>query len=190
MILIIDNYDSFTFNLVQILGEMAEVIVKKNDEVSLTEIEALAPDGMVISPGPGTPDGAGLTLNIIEKFREKIPLLGVCLGYQAMGVLYGGKLCRAPQLFHGKCSWVYHDGRGILKGVASPFYAMRYHSWAIDPSAMDPSVEIIAWTSEGLPMALQHKNGLLSGVQFHPESILTLEGKKIVKNFINSINEM
>jgi anthranilate synthase/aminodeoxychorismate synthase-like glutamine amidotransferase len=200
MLLLIDNYDSFTFNLVQLLGELNQaVFVAKNDEIDLDDIKKLAPSHIVISPGPGVPSGAGITLQAIERFFRDIPILGVCLGFQAIAEVFGGKLLKAPKLFHGKTSEIYHNGRRLcerrlcerrlcerrlFEGVESPFEAMRYHSWIIDPHACDSEIEITAYTKDGIPMALQAKNFPLFGVQFHPESILTKEGKKIVRNFL------
>lgn len=185
MILVIDNYDSFTFNLVQYIGEInRDIIVVKNDEISLLEIKNFSPSHIVISPGPGTPEKAGICIKAIETFSQKVPILGVCLGYQAIGMVYGAKLVKAPHLFHGKTSSIYHKGKGILKGISSPFQAMRYHSWIIDPVTLDSSIEITAHTEDKIPMALQHRNALIAGVQFHPESTLTIEGKKILRNFI------
>lgn len=189
MILIIDNYDSFTFNLYQYLGEMdSHILVKKNDEISLDEISELSPTHIVISPGPGTPDRAGRTMKIIQSFSASIPILGVCLGYQAMGMVFGATLVKAPVIFHGKTSKIYHDRKGILRGVDSPFEAMRYHSWIIDASSLSPEIEVLAFTEDKIPMALQHRYYPLCGVQFHPESILTPEGKKILRNFLSDCN--
>ncbi len=185
MLLLIDNYDSFTFNLVQLLGELNKaVFVAKNDEIGLDDIKKLEPSHIVISPGPGVPSGAGISLQAIERFSRHIPILGVCLGFQAIAEVFGARLLKAPKLFHGKTSSIYHDGRRLFERVESPFEAMRYHSWIIDPHGCDSEIEITAYTKDGIPMALQAKNFPVFGVQFHPESILTKEGKKIVKNFL------
>src|SRR3989338_265895 len=186
MILVIDNYDSFTFNLVQYLGELrSDIHVVKNDELSFAEVEALHPTHMVISPGPGLPQKAGMSLKLIEHFYQKFPILGVCLGHQAMAMVFGGSLKQAPTLFHGKTSRIYHEGKGILKNVENPFCAMRYNSWIIDhEKPIHSDIETIAYTEDNIPMAIQHKKYFVFGVQFHPESILTPEGKKILKNFL------
>jgi anthranilate synthase/aminodeoxychorismate synthase-like glutamine amidotransferase len=187
MLLLIDNYDSFTFNLVQLLGELNQaVFVAKNDEIGLEEIKKLEPSHIVISPGPGVPSGAGISIQAIERFSKHIPILGVCLGFQAIAEVFGLKLLKAPKLFHGKTSSIYHKGSGLFEEVQNPFEAMRYHSWIIDPHGCHPEIEITAYTKDGIPMALQAKNFPIFGVQFHPESILTKEGKKIVKNFLIS----
>lgn len=182
--MVIDNYDSFTFNLVQYLGEFEPNIVTfKNDEITLGTLKKMNPSHIVISPGPGTPERAGITLKVIETFSGITPLLGVCLGYQAMAMVFGGNLCQAPKLFHGKTSEIFHDQKGIFKEVKNPFNAMRYHSWIVDIQKTMGDLEVTAWTHDHIPMALRHKKFLVEGVQFHPESILTKEGKKILKNF-------
>ena len=188
MVLIIDNYDSFTFNLYQYVGELipadSSLVVKQNDKVSLEEIDQWRPSHIIISPGPGTPERAGITLQVIKTFFEMIPILGVCLGHQAIGMVFGAKLIKAPEIFHGKTSAVQHTGEGILRGIPSPFEVMRYHSWIIDSTPMVDSMQVIARTQDDIPMAIQHKKYPLYGVQFHPESILTTHGKKIIQNFI------
>jgi anthranilate synthase/aminodeoxychorismate synthase-like glutamine amidotransferase len=185
MILVIDNYDSFTFNLVQYLGELeAEPIAARNDEITLDEIEHLAPSGIVISPGPCNPDKAGISLDVIRTFAGKIPMLGVCLGHQSIGQAFGGKVIRAPFLMHGKTSDIQHDGRTIFDGIESPFTATRYHSLMVERETLPDCLEITATTPEGLIMGLRHRTFVCEGVQFHPESILTLPGKKLLENFV------
>jgi anthranilate synthase/aminodeoxychorismate synthase-like glutamine amidotransferase len=184
MILVIDNYDSFTYNLVQYLGELgAEPLVRRNDAVSLAEIRALAPSHIVISPGPGTPSDGGVSLDVIRAFHATIPILGVCLGHQCIAAAFGGQVGRAPRLMHGKTSPVYHDRRGILEGVPSPFNAMRYHSLIVHTPLPD-CLEAAAHTAEGEIMALRHRTAPLAGLQFHPESILTDHGKEILQGFL------
>jgi anthranilate synthase/aminodeoxychorismate synthase-like glutamine amidotransferase len=185
MILVIDNYDSFTYNLVQYLGELgAEIHVARNDEVSLQEIRDLDPERIVISPGPGDPDDGGISNEVIREFGPTIPLLGVCLGHQCIGHVYGGVVTRAPRLMHGKTSPVYHNGSGVFNGVPSPFNATRYHSLIVEEPLPD-CLQVIAFTSEGEVMGLRHKDYPVVGVQFHPESILTEHGKRILSNFLN-----
>ena len=185
MILIIDNYDSFTYNLVQYLGELgAEIQVIRNDEVTLEEIRELNPQRIVISPGPGDPDDGGVSNEVIREFGPTIPVLGVCLGHQCIGHVYGGVVARAPRLMHGKTSPVYHNGSGVFNGVPSPFNATRYHSLIVEEPLPD-CLQVIAFTSEGEVMGLRHKEYPVVGVQFHPESILTEHGKRILANFIN-----
>ena len=185
MILVIDNYDSFTYNLVQYLGELgAEPVVRRNDAATPAEIRALAPSHIVISPGPGTPDDGGISLDVIREFHTTTPILGVCLGHQCIAAAFGGRVGRAPRLMHGKTSPVYHDQRGILSGVPSPFNAMRYHSLIVYRPLPD-CLEAAAYTAEGEMMALRHKTAPLIGLQFHPESILTQHGKQILRNFLH-----
>ena len=185
MLLIIDNYDSFTFNLVQYFGELyPHISVIKNDELTINQIERLCPSYLVISPGPGVPQNAGVSLEVIQAFCGRLPILGVCLGHQALAQAFGGRLSLAPKIFHGKTSWVHHDGRGIFQGIQNPFKVMRYHSWIVDVNPGASCLEISAYTQEGVPMALRHPTYPIEGVQFHPESILTSEGKKILKNFL------
>jgi anthranilate synthase/aminodeoxychorismate synthase-like glutamine amidotransferase len=185
MIVVIDNYDSFTYNLVQYLGELgAELQVFRNDQVTLDEIRALAPEKIVISPGPGDPDDGGISNDLILEMGQTTPVLGVCLGHQCIGQVYGGKVSRAPRLMHGKTSAVYHNGRGLFNGVPSPFNATRYHSLIVEEPLPD-SLQVTAFTREGEVMGLHHKEYPVVGVQFHPESILTEHGKRILKNFLD-----
>jgi anthranilate synthase/aminodeoxychorismate synthase-like glutamine amidotransferase len=186
MLLVIDNYDSFTYNLVQYLGELGErVEVRRNDQITLHEIEShLRPERIVISPGPGTPDTAGITLQTIERFAGKVPLLGVCLGHQAIGQAFGGRVIRAPELMHGKASEVIHDGKTIFVGLSDRFQAGRYHSLIVEKESLPQSLEISAHTADDVIMGLRHRELKVEGVQFHPESILTPEGKQILANFL------
>ena len=186
MLLVIDNYDSFTYNLVQYLGELGETIeVRRNDEVTLEEIESsLLPERIVISPGPGTPDDAGVSLKVIERFGGRIPILGVCLGHQAIGQAFGGKVIRAPELMHGKASEICHDGRTIFQGLEDHFNAGRYHSLIVERDTLPDCLEISAFTTDDIIMGLRHRELKVEGVQFHPESILTEGGKKLLANFL------
>lgn len=184
MIVVIDNYDSFTYNLVQYLGELgAEVSVFRNDAVSVSKLREMAPDHLVISPGPGDPEDGGISNDVIRELGPEIPLLGVCLGQQCIGHVFGGKVDRAPRLMHGKTSEVYHKGRGLFDGVPSPFRATRYHSLIVEEPLPD-TLEVTAFTSQGEVMGLRHKEFPIAGVQFHPESILTEHGKRILRNFL------
>ncbi len=184
MILVIDNYDSFTYNLVQYLGELgATVSVVRNDQITLEEIEELNPERIVISPGPGEPEDGGISIDVIREFGPKLPVLGVCLGHQCIGEVYGGNVTRAPRLMHGKTSPVYHGNDGLFNGVPSPFQATRYHSLIVEEPLPD-CLQIIAFTSEGEVMGLRHKEYPVVGVQFHPESILTEHGQRILLNFL------
>ena len=184
-VLLVDNYDSFTYNLYQYLGELgAEVRVVRNDELSAEAAIALAPARIVISPGPGTPDQAGITLDLIRRAAGRIPVLGVCLGHQALGQAFGGDVRRAPKLMHGKTSQIHHDGRGVFAGLPVPFTATRYHSLVVERASVPESLEITAWTDDGIVMGLRHKEHRLEGVQFHPESILTTVGKDLLRNFL------
>ena len=184
MILVIDNYDSFTYNLVQYLGELgADLQVRRNDAVTLDEVEAMNPSHIVISPGPGKPDDGGISLDVIRRFHEDTPILGVCLGHQCIGAAFGGRVDRAPRLMHGKTSPIYHDGTGIFQGVPSPFEATRYHSLIVHEPLPD-CLLMTASTAEGEMMALRHRTAPVIGVQFHPESILTEHGKHILHNFL------
>lgn len=186
MLLMIDNYDSFTYNLVQYFGELGEeVIVFRNDETTIKEIEEMKPEKIVISPGPCSPKEAGISVDIIKFFSGKIPILGVCLGHQSIGYAFGAEIVKAKCLMHGKTSLIFHDGRGIFKNIENPFEATRYHSLAIKKDTLINDFEISAWTVDGEIMGIRHKKFLLEGVQFHPESILTREGKKILKNFLD-----
>ena len=186
MLLIIDNYDSFTYNLVQYLGELgATMEVRRNDEVSLHEIEAtLKPTRILISPGPGTPDDAGVSLEVLEKFGGRVPILGVCLGHQAIGQVFGGRVIRAPFPVHGKPVEIAHDGKTIFKNVDDNFQAGRYHSLIVERETLPDCLEISATSPDGLIMAMRHKTHKIEGVQFHPESILTTAGKKLLQNFL------
>ncbi len=188
MLLVIDNYDSFTYNLVQYLGELgADMKVIRNDEMSAEEIEtALRPEKILISPGPGTPDGAGVSLEVLNRLAEKIPILGVCLGHQAIGQHFGGKVVRAPEPVHGKPVEVSHDGKTIFEGIEGDFTAGRYHSLVVDRESLPECLEISAESPDGLIMAMRHRTLPVEGVQFHPESILTEHGKVILKNFLKS----
>ena len=186
MILLIDNYDSFTYNLYHYLGELgAEVKVYLNDKITLDEIEALNPEKIVVSPGPCTPREAGISCDAIKRFGLRVPILGVCLGHQSIGAAFGGKIVRAPSIMHGKLSEVTHDSQTIFREVKNPFNAMRYHSLVIDPKSLPAELIVSARTSDGVIMAVRHKSLAIEGVQFHPESILNEEGKKILKNFLN-----
>jgi len=185
MLLVIDNYDSFTYNLVQYLGELGEQVeVRRNDEITIDEIRTLKPSRIVISPGPGTPNDAGVSMNVIESFAGEIPLLGVCLGHQSIGQVFGGRVVRAPQLCHGKSSPVQHDGKTIFAGLAQSFSAGRYHSLIVEDEALPSCLEVSARTSDGIIMGLRHRNMKIEGVQFHPESILTPSGKRLLQNFL------
>jgi len=186
MILVIDNYDSFTFNLVQYLGSLGqELKVFRNDAITLDEIERLAPERIVISPGPGRPENSGIIIEVIGKFSGRIPILGVCLGHQAIGAAFGGDVVSAPQIMHGKTSEIFHDGRTIFKDLASPFRATRYHSLVVSPLNLPDCLEISAKTGDGVIMGLRHRQLTVEGVQFHPESILTDVGMKLIANFVN-----
>jgi anthranilate synthase/aminodeoxychorismate synthase-like glutamine amidotransferase len=186
MIVMVDNYDSFTYNLVQYFQELGqEVQVFRNDAITVREIEALAPSHLVISPGPGDPSTAGISVDAIRHLAGKVPVLGVCLGHQALGFAYGGRIVRAKRLMHGKTSPIHHDGKTLYVGMPKPFEATRYHSLLVEKSSLPPCLEISAWTQEGEIMGLRHREiPALEGVQFHPESILTPEGKKLLSNFI------
>jgi len=185
MILMIDNYDSFTYNLVQFLGEMGqELTVHRNDKITIEQIAELKPDHIVISPGPCTPNEAGISLQVIEAFAGKIPILGVCLGHQSIAQVFGGKVIRSERLMHGKTSPVYHDEKTLFAGLPSPFTATRYHSLIVERETLPACLEISAWTEEGEIMGIRHKQLLVEGVQFHPESIITDYGKEILRNFI------
>ncbi len=186
MVLVIDNYDSFTYNLVQYLGELgAAVTVRRNDRTSVAEIERAAPDRILISPGPGRPEEAGITVNVIRAFADRLPILGVCLGHQAIGVAFGGQVVRASRPMHGKTSRVDHDGSGVLRGLATPFTACRYHSLVVSEDALPAALQVTARAGEdGAVMALRHRERPIHGVQFHPESILTDSGRQILRNFM------
>jgi anthranilate synthase/aminodeoxychorismate synthase-like glutamine amidotransferase len=187
MILVIDNYDSFTYNLVQYLGELgADVRVRRNNQVTLGEIESMAPEQLLISPGPGRPEQAGITTDVIRRFGPRTPILGVCLGHQAIGLVYGGTVCRAQAPMHGKTSTVVHDSKGVFSGINEPFQAGRYHSLVIGSDDVPKDLEVAARTKEdGTIMAVRHRSYPVHGVQFHPESVLTEEGRKILRNFLD-----
>ncbi len=185
MLLLIDNYDSFTYNLFQYLSELgAGVWVVRNDRVSLKEIEARLPERIVISPGPGTPEEAGISNDVIRCFGGSIPILGVCLGHQCVGYAYGGKVSRAGEIMHGKSSLIHHDGKGVFKGLVSPFPAIRYHSLAVMADGLPSCLEVSARTENGIIMGLRHREFSVEGVQFHPESIMTGVGKDLLRNFL------
>jgi anthranilate synthase/aminodeoxychorismate synthase-like glutamine amidotransferase len=185
MLLVIDNYDSFTYNLVQYFGELgAQIKVVRNDALSIAEVRALAPERICISPGPCTPTEAGISCAVIEQLGSRIPILGVCLGHQSIGQVYGGEVVRADRLMHGKTSPILHNGQSVFAGLPSPFTATRYHSLIVRRESLPECLEITAWTEEGEIMGLRHKQHPVHGVQFHPESILTQEGKKLLGNFL------
>ena len=184
-VLLIDNYDSFTYNLVQYLGELgAELRVVRNDAVDADGVAALAPERIVISPGPGTPDDAGVSLSLIRRLGERTPILGVCLGHQAIGQAFGGTVARAKAQMHGKTSDIRHDGRGVFAGLSNPLTATRYHSLVILPHTVPADLEVTAWAEDGEIMGVRHRRWPVEGVQFHPESILTVEGKRLLGNFL------
>lgn len=187
MILMIDNYDSFTYNLVQYLGEMGEeLVVKRNDEITISEIEELNPSFIMVSPGPCSPNEAGISMAVIKHFAGRIPIFGVCLGHQSIAQVFGGDVIKADRLMHGKTSQMHHDGRSIFKDLENPFTATRYHSLIVKKETLPTCFEISAWTAEGEIMAIRHKELAIEGVQFHPESIMTGTGKKLLKNFIET----
>ncbi|HNS32027.1 MAG TPA: aminodeoxychorismate/anthranilate synthase component II [bacterium] len=186
MVLMIDNYDSFVYNIVQYLGELkAEVAVYRNDAITVKDIEKLAPESIVISPGPGRPEDAGISCDIIKLLGDRFPILGVCLGHQCIGHAFGGRVIGAPRLMHGKTSEVFHDKKGIFKGIPSPFTATRYHSLIVEKDSLPDELEITAWTQQDEIMGLRHRKHRIFGVQFHPESILTEHGMDILSNFIS-----
>jgi anthranilate synthase/aminodeoxychorismate synthase-like glutamine amidotransferase len=189
-VLVIDNYDSFVYNLVQYLGELgADPIVHRHDALTLDEISALDPDAILVSPGPGTPDDAGLSNDVIRSFAGRRPVLGVCLGHQCMGQVFGGEVVRAPQVMHGKTSIIHHDGRGVFEGLPNPFEATRYHSLIVDRASVPAELEITAETDDGIVMGLRHREHAVEGVQFHPESILTASGHDLLRNFLAMTGE-
>ena len=184
-ILVIDNYDSFTFNLVQLLGRYEhDLIIKRNDEITEEEIEELKPDKILISPGPGKPEDSNVSVTVIEKFGNKIPIMGVCLGHQAIGMVYGGKVVKAPVLMHGKTSSIFHDGKTIFSEIEQGFNATRYHSLIVERNSLPDTIEITAQTQDGLIMGIRHKSFPVEGIQFHPESILTKVGHNLIKNWL------
>ena len=185
MLLLIDNYDSFTYNLFQYLSELGEEItVVRNDKISLDEMERLSPERIVISPGPGTPEQAGISNDVIRRFGARLPILGVCLGHQCLGYAYGARVDHAGEIKHGKSSLIHHDGRGVFKGLLNPFPAIRYHSLAVSRDGLPDCLEVSAWTENNLIMGLRHRQFPVEGVQFHPESIATKVGKDLLKNFL------
>lgn len=184
MILVIDNYDSFVFNLVQMIAEKKEVKVFRNDEITIEEIKALDPEAIIISPGPCTPLEAGISVSVIKEFAPTTAILGICLGHQAIAYAFGGKIVRASRIVHGKTSRIFHDGEAIFRNVENPFMATRYHSLIVEKSSLPSCLKITAWTEDGLIMGLRHRHYRIEGLQFHPESILTSAGKKIVENFL------
>ena len=187
MILVIDNYDSFTYNLVQYLGELgAEVNVFRNDKISVDTVKKTKPDHIILSPGPGRPEEAGICVNLIKELSSQIPILGVCLGHQAIGYAFGGVIVGAPDLLHGKTSMITHDGKSIFENLPNPFRATRYHSLMVEKESLPKELSITAWTEGNVIMGLRHNKFPLEGVQFHPESFLTDQGKKLLKNFLNS----
>ncbi|MBD2123115.1 aminodeoxychorismate/anthranilate synthase component II [Trichocoleus sp. FACHB-262] len=197
MILVIDNYDSFTYNLVQYLGELgaelpvaAEVQVYRNDKISLEQVQQLQPDAVVISPGPGRPEDAGVSLELIRQLGPTLPILGVCLGHQSIGQVFGGNIVRAPELMHGKTSQVHHTGLGVFRDLENPLTATRYHSLVIEPQTCPDTLEVTAWVDDGTIMGVRHRNyPHIEGVQFHPESILTNSGKQLLRNFLLSVGD-
>ncbi|NQY75129.1 MAG: aminodeoxychorismate/anthranilate synthase component II [Candidatus Margulisbacteria bacterium] len=190
MLLMIDNFDSFTYNLVQYLGELGAVIeVYRNNDITPDEVEKMAPKGIVISPGPGRPQNAGNTKDIIQAHYQSIPILGICLGHQAIAEVFGGDIVHAPYLMHGKASEICHDGKTVFKDIPSPFIATRYHSLVVDPASLPDCLEKSAWTTDDIIMGVRHKTYPVEGIQFHPESILTLQGKAILKNFLAQISQ-
>ena len=185
VILVIDNYDSFTYNLVQYLGELGkELRVYRNDAITVAEIESIAPDRLVISPGPGRPETSGIIVEAVRSLAGKVPILGVCLGHQAIGAAFGGRVVCAPTLMHGKTSQIHHDGKTIFRGLENPFVATRYHSLVVSPDGLPGCLEISARTTEGVIMGLRHRTSAVEGVQFHPESIMTEAGKRLLANFV------
>jgi para-aminobenzoate synthetase component 2 len=184
-VLVIDNYDSFVFNLVQYLGQLgAECEVRRNDEISVADVGTFGAAGILLSPGPGTPERAGIMMDVITAYAGKLPMFGVCLGHQAIGAAFGGDIVRAPRIMHGKTSPIHHDASGVFAGLPDPFAATRYHSLVIEPSTLPPALVRTAWTDEGEIMGVRHRELFVEGVQFHPESILTVEGKKLLANFL------
>jgi anthranilate synthase component 2 len=185
MVFVLDNYDSFTYNLVQYMGELgAEMVIRRNDELSVDEVEALGPERILLSPGPCTPQEAGISIDLIRRMAGKVPILGVCLGHQAIGAAFGGDVVRAQKLMHGKTSEVEHDGRTVFAGIASPMTCTRYHSLIVSERNLPEELEVSARTADGTIMGLRHREYSVEGVQFHPESVLTADGKRLIQNFL------
>ena len=190
MILLIDNYDSFTYNLYQYLCELgAEVVVHRNDKITLEDVEELSPRGIIISPGPGTPLDAGISNDVVRRFGAQVPTLGVCLGNQCVGHAFGGSVINAGEIMHGKLSQVHHDGKGVFQGLPNPLEAIRYHSLVVSREDLPPDLEVTAWTDNGVIMGLRHKEMPIEGVQFHPESIMTESGKPLLQNFLDGMGK-
>ena len=188
-VLVVDNYDSFVYNLVQELGELgADPVVHRNDAIDIGGIRAASPDAILISPGPGRPEDAGITNTVIAELAGEVPILGVCLGHQAIGEVYGGRIVAAPTLMHGKTSAIHHDGRGVFSGLPDPFVATRYHSLVVEPGTVSEDLEVTATSTDGVIMGLRHRTLPVEGVQFHPESLLTPEGPSLLSNFLASVN--
>ena len=189
MLLLLDNYDSFTYNLYQYLAELgADVTVIRNDKITIPEIQEMAPSGIVISPGPCTPSEAGISNEVIQRFGPELPVLGVCLGHQCIGEAFGATVDRAGEIRHGKTSWIHHDGAGVFSGLPTPFEAIRYHSLVIYPETVPDSLEVTAWTDNGLIMGVRHKEYPVEGVQFHPESIMTVVGHDLLRNYLKRVD--
>jgi anthranilate synthase/aminodeoxychorismate synthase-like glutamine amidotransferase len=190
-VLVIDNYDSFTYNLVQVIGSLgAEPVVRRHDAVDLDGVAALEPDGILVSPGPGTPADAGISRAVIEAFGPHVPVLGVCLGHQCIGEVFGGRVVRAERVMHGKTSWVRHGGTGVLEGLPDPFEATRYHSLIVERATLPDVLEVTAHTDDGVIMGLRHRHWPIEGVQFHPESVLTVEGPRLIANFLSALGRV
>ena len=186
MVFVLDNYDSFTYNLVQYMGELgAEMVIRRNDELTVDEVEALGPARILLSPGPCTPQEAGISIDLVRRFAGRVPILGVCLGHQAIGAAFGGDVVRAPKLMHGKTSEVEHDGKTVFAGIATPMTCTRYHSLIVSETNLPKELEVSARTADGTIMGLRHRKYPVEGVQFHPESVLTGDGKRLIQNFLN-----
>ncbi|MFH1382356.1 MAG: aminodeoxychorismate/anthranilate synthase component II [Chloroflexota bacterium] len=190
MLLLIDNYDSFTYNLFQYLSELgAEVVVVRNDQTTIADIEKMKPEKIVVSPGPSVPQKAGISNEIIKHFGPKLPILGVCLGHECIGYSYGATITRAKQIMHGKSSFIHHEGKGVLGGLANPFSAIRYHSLIVERKSLPDCLEVTAWTDDGEIMGIKHKQYPIEGIQFHPESFMTEVGKDLLRNFLEGVNQ-